>query len=114
MRDAQTPNATTHSADNPGSHGAAGDLSRGDPDKKEMFNGSTGGGQAGGGAYPNPHTGKESGGKEGFMGSGGQTEMAYHGAGQLGEDETGGGNANAPTAKTGKGDEKDEEDGAQA
>ncbi|MEA3010573.1 MAG: hypothetical protein QOJ91_2265 [Sphingomonadales bacterium] len=52
-------------------------------------NGRQGGGDSGGGAYPNPHSGKEGGGKEGFTGSGGQTEMPYHGAGQLGDEETG-------------------------
>lgn len=39
-----------------------------------------------GGAYPNPHTGKEAAGKsEGFHG--GQSGAAYHGTGQLGEDD---------------------------
>jgi len=39
-----------------------------------------------GGAYPNPHTGKEEAGKsEGFHG--GQSKAAYHGTGQLGEDD---------------------------
>lgn len=39
-----------------------------------------------GGAYPNPHTGKEAAGKsEGFHG--GQSKAAYHGTGQLGEEE---------------------------
>ncbi|MGZ8284521.1 MAG: hypothetical protein ACXW27_09690 [Allosphingosinicella sp.] len=62
-----------------------------DDDKLE---GRQGGGESGGGAYPNPHSGKE-GGKDGFMGSGGQTGMPYHGQGQLGEDKTGD-NPNAP------------------
>lgn len=57
-------------------------------------NGRGGGGDSGGGAYPNPHSGKE-GGKDGFMGSGGQTEMPYHGPGRLGEEEVGD-NPNAP------------------
>ena len=57
-------------------------------------NGRSGGGDSGGGAYPNPHSGKE-GGKDGFMDRGGQTEMPYHGHGQLGEEETGD-NPNAP------------------
>ena len=102
----ETPNASTHSADNPKSWGNAGDLSREDPDKTEMFNGSTGGGQAGGGAYPNPHTGKEGGKNEGFMGHGGQTEMPYHGTGQLGETDTGG-NPNEGAAKTSPGQTDD-------
>jgi hypothetical protein len=54
-----------------------------------------GGGDSGGGAYPNPHSGKKPG-KDGFMGSGGQTGMAYHGTGQLGEEE--GDNPNAPAS----------------
>jgi hypothetical protein len=102
MSNAETPNATTNSPDNPRSHGAAGDLSRGDPDKQDKFNGSTGGGQAGGGAYPNPHTGKEGGGNEGFMGHGGQTEMPYHGSGQLGDQDVGG-TDNSPAKKTSTG-----------
>jgi hypothetical protein len=106
MNEPKPPNASTHSPDNPRSWGAAGDLARGDPDKVEKFNGLSGGGQDGGGAYPNPHTGKEGGGKDGYMGHGGQTEMAYHGTGQLGEDNTGG-NANAPAAKTKPGEKDD-------
>ena len=47
-----------------------------------------GGGDSGGGPYPNPHRGK-AGGKDGFLGGGGQTEKAYHGHGRLGEDGTG-------------------------
>ena len=44
-------------------------------------------GESGGGAYPNPHRGKKPKNSPGdFMGHGGQTEIAYHGAGQLGED----------------------------
>lgn len=35
--------------------------------------GSKGAGDGGGGAYPNPHTGKKP--KNGFMGHGGQTEI---------------------------------------
>ena len=49
-------------------------------------------GQSGGGAYPNPHTGKHASadGPDTFMGHGGQTDIAYHGKGQLGEKEEGG------------------------
>ena len=105
MNNPETPNAGTDSADNPRSWGQSGDLARGDPDTQKSFNGSTGGGQAGGGAYPNPHSGKE-GKNDGFMGHGGQTEMPYHGTGQLGEDKVGG-NANAPAEKTKPGEKKD-------
>jgi hypothetical protein len=80
-----------------------------DPEAQQKFSGresAAGGGDSGGGAYPNPHTGKkpESG---GYMGHGGQTEMAYHGTGQLGEDKVGE-NANAPTRKTRPGEDKGE------
>ena len=103
----QTPNGTTDTPDNAQSWGKAGDLSRGDPDKRAAFNGSRGGGQDGGGAYPNPHTGKEGGGKDGYMGHGGQTEMPYHGSGQLGEQQVDGGNANSPAGKAEADDKKD-------
>ena len=35
--------------------------------------GKSGGGESGGGAYPNPHSGKKP--KDGFLGHGGQTEI---------------------------------------
>lgn len=63
--------------------------------------GKKGGGESSGGNYPNPHRGKKpKSSPEDFMGHGGQTEIAYHGTGQLGEDATGEDNANAP-AKSG-------------
>ncbi|HEU0043357.1 hypothetical protein [Sphingomonas sp.] len=43
-------------------------------------------GESAGGAYPNPHTGKKPEGG-GFMGHGGQTEIAYSGTGQGGQDD---------------------------
>jgi len=58
-----------------------------------------GAGQSQGGAYPNPHTGKtpQNG---GFMGHGGQSEIGYHGHGQLGdEDVEGEDNQNSGTKK---------------
>ena len=100
MGNPETPNKHTHSADTPRSWGQAGDLAR---DDVEAMNGREGGGDSGGGAYPNPHTGKE-GTNGGFMGHGGQTEMAYHGTGQLGEQEVGG-NGNAPARETGDEDD---------
>ncbi|WP_375250483.1 hypothetical protein [Sphingomonas sp.] len=42
------------------------------------------GGESEGGAYPNPHSGKD-----GDHFQGGQTERAYHGTGRLGEQKTG-------------------------
>lgn len=59
--------------------------------------GRTGGGDSGGGPYPNPHTGKSAeAAEEGFGEHGGQTTIGYHGAGQLGDEEVReGGNRNA-------------------
>ena len=50
------------------------------------------GGESGGGAYPNPQTGKTPQGG-GFMGHGGQTDIAYSGTGDAGEREAGNDNA---------------------
>lgn len=52
------------------------------------------GGESGGGAYPNPKTGK-AGTNSGFLGHGGQTDIGYHGGGQAGDN--GGTTANATT-----------------
>jgi hypothetical protein len=58
------------------------------------------GGESAGGAYPNPHTGKDDGKKSpsDFMGHGGQTEQAYHGSGQLGDQKVGD-QPNAPSTE---------------
>ncbi|WP_294303204.1 hypothetical protein [uncultured Sphingomonas sp.] len=55
-------------------------------------------GESQGGAYPNPHTGKDGSpeGPDKFMGHGGQTDIDDHGTGQLGADKTGD-DPNAPT-----------------
>lgn len=98
MANQETPNKHTDSADTPRSQGQAGDLARGDPESLDKLNGRTGGGDSGGGAYPNPHTGQKPD-NEGFMGHGGQSDMNYHGTGQLGKEKTGE-NANAPTRKS--------------
>ena len=104
MGNPETPNKHTHSADTPRSWGQAGDLAREDV---EAMNGREGGGDSGGGAYPNPHTGKE-GTNGGFMGHGGQTEMPYHGGEQLGEQDVGGNlNSAAHKTKPGRSSEKD-------
>lgn len=61
-----------------------------------------GAGESQGGAYPNPHSGKsgKKGGPSSSMGHGGQSGIAYHGHGQLGEtDVEGQDNTNAPTKK---------------
>ena len=71
----------------------------------EHLTGRTGGGDSGGGAYPNPHSGKKPE-KDGYMGHGGQTEQPYHGKGQLGEQVLEG-NENAPAQKTRSGQDKD-------
>lgn len=57
--------------------------------------GRTEGGESGGGAYPNPHTGKTPT-DSGAMGHGGQTDIAYHGGGQSGEN-----GGSAPNGVTG-------------
>ena len=56
-------------------------------------------GESGGGAYPNPHTGEKGEGTGGFMGHGGQSEIAYSGTGQGGgDDDPEVGNVNAPAS----------------
>jgi hypothetical protein len=104
----ETPNSSTHSPDNARSGGQAGDLARGDPESVENFNGrmaAAGGGDSGGGAYPNPHTGKKPEGG-GFMSHGGQSDIAYHGGEQLGEQDLGG-NLNSAAGKTEGGKQED-------
>ena len=52
------------------------------------------GGESQGDEFPNANTGKKP--KQGtFLGHGGQTEMGYHGSGQLGDQKVGDGNENA-------------------
>lgn len=53
--------------------------------------------ESAGGAYPNPHTAgeRQSNGPGHFFGHGGQSGMAYHGTGQLGDQKTGE-NPNSP------------------
>jgi hypothetical protein len=65
------------------------------------MHGRSGGGDSGGGAYPNPHPGKEGeADADGFLGHGGQSKMDYYGHGRLGGKDVGG-NANAPAEDTG-------------
>jgi len=54
-----------------------------------------GGGESGGGAYPNPQTGKD-GDESGFMGHGGQSHIDYSGPGDKDTDDAVG-NENAVT-----------------
>jgi hypothetical protein len=83
MSDDKVPNPVSG---NPASKGAPDGVSGvpGGAEQREIH-GRSAGGESGGGAYPNPHTGKTPDGG-GFMGHGGQTEIAYHGSGQAGED----------------------------
>jgi len=61
------------------------------------FSGRSEGGDSAGGAYQRPKSDSE--GKEGgFMGHGGQSEMPYHGHGQLGDEKVGS-NPNSPAEK---------------
>jgi hypothetical protein len=69
--------------------------------------GRTAGGESGGGGYANSHTGKEPT-NSGFMGHGGQTEIAYHGGGQAGE------GGDAPNAVTGADSSDGQESGGSA
>jgi hypothetical protein len=101
MAEREGPDARTGSPDNEKSWGASGDVDRRDPDAAAKMNGREGAGDSGGGAYPNPHTGKEGGDgdREGFLGHGGQTKMEYYGTGRLGGKEVGG-NENSPAEET--------------
>lgn len=57
-------------------------------------------GESDGGAYPNPHTGGDREDEAGLMGHGGQSDIGYHGTGQLGdEDVPGQENANSATKR---------------
>ena len=57
----------------------------------------SGAGQSGGGAYPDQAK-RKPGSQDSFMGHGGQSEIACHGEGQLGDGSIPGeGNRNAPT-----------------
>ena len=75
-------------------------------DSNDKLHGKGGAGESGGGAYPNPHAGKKPD-QGGYMGHGGQSDMAYHGKGRLGDKKVGG-NANAPAGEAGA-DEIDDE-----
>ncbi|PTQ13047.1 hypothetical protein CLG96_02595 [Sphingomonas oleivorans] len=58
----------------------------GDSVDQPEANGRKTSGESGGGFYPNPHRGKKPGrSPSDFLGHGGQTVMAYHGTGQLGD-----------------------------
>lgn len=55
------------------------------PNNGANVQGKSDAGESGGGAYPNPHTGKKPT-WGGFLGHGGQTNIGYHGSGQAGQD----------------------------
>ncbi len=94
--DEKIPNASTGVPDDALSQGEGGDLARRDPTARDEYQGRSGGGDSGGGAYPNPHTGKEGeAGNEGWMGHGGESDINYFGTGRLGGKDVGE-NANAP------------------
>lgn len=56
------------------------------------------GGESSGEAFPNAQSGKSEK-NDGVFGHGGQSDIAYHGSGQLGEEQTKPGNANAPAGQ---------------
>jgi hypothetical protein len=73
-------------ADGSGTRGAGGDRT----DGVEASHPRAAGGESGGGAYPNPHTGKADKDKDdpgAFLGTGGQSGVDYHGPGQLGDED---------------------------
>jgi hypothetical protein len=82
MSDDKVPNPVSG---NPASKGAPDGVSGVPGGGEREIHGRSAGGESSGGAYPNPHTGKTPEGG-GFMGHGGQTEIAYHGSGQAGDD----------------------------
>ncbi len=71
-----------------------GDGRKGAPDGVSDTPAKDGSGESGGGAYPNPQTGKKPEGG-GFFGHGGQTDNRYSGPGD--KDDPDGGNRNAVT-----------------
>jgi len=79
--DGKQPMQASGAGSKPTEHGASGEVAA----NLEQ------GGESGGGAYPNPHTGKDDGKTSpgDFFGHGGQTEQAYHGSGQLGDQKVG-------------------------
>ncbi len=91
---------------NPDSKGAADGVSgapgndAGNSDGREVH-GRSKDGESGGGAYPNPHSGKTPE-NTGFMSHGGQTDVAYHGSGQAGDD-----GGSAPNGVAGSGATRD-------
>ena len=66
------------------------------------IHGRSAGGESGGGAYPNPQTGKTEK-NEGFFKHGGQTEIGYQGGGQAGEEGTSAQNATAGSGGSSRG-----------
>jgi len=65
--------------------GRGGQATHGDGVSQARVNGRGDPGESGGGPYPNPHSGKKPDSSPGdFLGHGGQTEIGYHGGGQLG------------------------------
>lgn len=99
--DAMSDKIPTPVSGNPASKGAPDGVSDvpGGNDTHEIH-GRSSGGESGGGAYPNPHTGKVPT-NTGFMKHGGQTEIAYHGGGQAGVSA-----GSAPNAVTGSGGDR--------
>jgi hypothetical protein len=72
-------------------------VATGNPEDRETFHGRSSDGDSAGGNYPDPR-GDEEGEAGGFMGHGGQSDMAYYGHGQLGDKKLGP-NPNAPDKK---------------
>jgi hypothetical protein len=92
----QGANKSTVQASGNGTTKGAPDGVSASPSGSERANiqGRSAGGESGGGAYPNPKSGK-AGTNSGFMGHGGQTDIGYHGGEQAGDN--GGTTPNATT-----------------
>ena len=77
---------------------AGGDGAKGQRDGVQDTPAKHQGGESGGGAYPNPQSGKDDAGENsGFLGHGGQTEIDYSGTGS--KTDPSGENSNATTTK---------------
>lgn len=64
---------------------SGGGADKGQPDGVKQSAARSAGGESGGGSYENPHERKDGDSSfGGFMGHGGQTDIAYHGSGQVG------------------------------
>lgn len=93
----KVPMPVSGNSDTKGAPDGVSDIPEGDGGAN--VHGRSAGGESGGGAYPNPHAGKVAT-NTGFLAHGGQSDIAYHGGGQAGEE---GGSAPNGVAGSGNG-----------